>query len=297
MATVPEDMPPLAPDESDVEYGPHERNRFDVYRASSTDPTPVVFFMHGGGFWAGDKLGGLGRMPVSELLEAGLSVVSTNYRFSQHAIYPAPFDDCRRALQFLRHKAANWGLDPTRVAVAGGSAGAGIALWLAFRPDMANPGSDDPVEHQSTRPRCAVTFAGQTSYDPRFMSRLTGGKGHLHPAFAQLFGVEIGVWPELDAEAAQRVEDGAAINFLERDAPPVFCLYSVENRPTTDEDDYSIGIHHPAFGFDLKTRMEALGRECTVFNDPRMLDDPDVIAESRRQIIEFLGRHLRKACS
>jgi len=290
--TTPENVPLPEPDETDIEYGPHERNRFDIYSAASTDPTPVVFFMHGGGFWAGDKREGLARMPVSELLESGLSIVSTNYRFSQHAIYPAPFDDCRRALQFLRHKAVAWGLDPTRIAVAGGSAGAGIALWLAFRPDMADPNSTDPVERQSTRPSCAVTFAGQTSYDPRFMSQLIGGKAHLHPCLAQLFDVPIDIWPELDAQAAQRVEDGAAINFLRPDAPPVFSLYAIENRPTTDEDDYSFGIHHPAFGFDLKRRMEALGCKCTVFNDPRMLTDLDIIAESRRQIIEFLGRHL-----
>lgn len=293
MTTAPTSIPPREPDRADVAYGLHERNCFDVYCAASTDPAPVVFFMHGGGFWAGDKRDGLARLPLKELLESGVSVVSTNYRFSQHAIYPAPFDDCRRALQFLRYKAASWGLDPTRIAVSGGSAGAGMALWLAFRPDMANPTAEDPVERQSTRPRCAVTFAGQTSYDPRFILQLVGGKAHLHPALAQLFGVPVDIWPALDAEAARRVEDGAAINFLTQDAPPVFALYAIENRPTTDEDDYSFGIHHPAFGFDLKRRMEALGCECAVFNDPQIFVDPDITADSRRQIIEFLERHLK----
>lgn len=296
MTTIPDNTIPLEPDETDVEYGTHERNRFDVYCASSTDPTPVVFFMHGGGFWSGDKSAVLSRMPTSELLECGISVVSTNYRFSQHATYPAPFHDCRRALQFLRHKAAVWDFDPTSIAVAGGSAGAGMALWLALRPDMANPNSTDPVERQSTRSRCVVTFAGQTSYDPRFISHLIGGKAHLHPALPQLFGVEPDVWPELDADTARLVEDGAAINFLNQDAPPVLSLYSVENRPVTDEDDYGFGIHHPGFGFDLKARMEALGCECTVFNDPRMSADPvdpEVFAESRRQVLDFLEHHLK----
>ena len=252
MPTMADNTPSPQPDQVDVAYGPHPRNRLDVYRTSVGGPTPVLFFMHGGGFWAGDKSSVASRLPVAELLEGGIAVVSTNYRLSQHAIYPAPFHDCRRALQFVRHKAAAWGLDPGRIAVSGGSAGAGMALWLAFRPDMAQPHSTDPVERQSTRARCAVILEGQTSYDPRFIARVIGGNAHLHPALPQLFGVDLDVWPDLDADAARRVEDGAAINFLGPDAPPVLGLYSRENRPATDADDLGFGIHHPGLGASAK---------------------------------------------
>jgi len=52
--------------------------------------------------------------------------------------------DCARTLQYLRHKADEFGIDPTRVAVSGGSAGAVITMWIAYKGDMANPASDDP---------------------------------------------------------------------------------------------------------------------------------------------------------
>jgi acetyl esterase/lipase len=45
----------LKPDFADVAYGPHERNRIDLYLAKSEQPTPVVFMIHGGGFRNGDK--------------------------------------------------------------------------------------------------------------------------------------------------------------------------------------------------------------------------------------------------
>jgi len=44
--------------------------------------------------------------------------------------------DCARAIQFLRSKAARWNIDPKRIAATGGSAGAGISLWLGFHDDL-----------------------------------------------------------------------------------------------------------------------------------------------------------------
>jgi acetyl esterase/lipase len=57
--------------------------------------------------------------------------------------------DGARAVQYLRSRAKEWNLDPARVAATGGSAGAGISLWLAFHADLADPKSKDPVARQS----------------------------------------------------------------------------------------------------------------------------------------------------
>ncbi|MGB9606526.1 MAG: hypothetical protein ACPL88_11690, partial [Bryobacteraceae bacterium] len=48
-----EPLPP--PDAADVSYGPHERNVLDLWKAHSAKPTPLVIYIHGGGFRAGDK--------------------------------------------------------------------------------------------------------------------------------------------------------------------------------------------------------------------------------------------------
>src|SRR5205807_10207144 len=94
------------------------------------------------------------------------------YRFSNQAIAPAPFQDGARAIQFLRSKAKQWHIDPKRVAATGGSAGAGISLWLGFHDDMSDPKSEDTVLRESTRLSCMAVSDGQTSYDPRFIRKL-----------------------------------------------------------------------------------------------------------------------------
>jgi len=282
----------LTPDRKDIAYGPHERNVMDLYSAPGPGPHPLLLYIHGGGFMNGDKER-INKRLFTESLQRGISVISISYRLSQHAIYPAPFHDSRYALQYIRHHASEFNIDPTRIAAAGSSAGAGISSWLAFRPDMADPKNDDPVLRESTRLTCIVTTEGQTTYDPRFISRVIGGNAHTHRALAQLFGVSRDVWPEMDEAAIQRVEDGAAINFLTKDAPPVFAIYKRENRPPTDEDDPNFGIHHPRFGFDLKTKMDALGLECTIHNDPKIENDPEAQRVAQALAADFLAEKLK----
>ena len=281
----------LRPDLTNIAYGPHERNVMDLYKAPGSGPHPLLLYIHGGGFMNGDKER-INRQLFTLCLQRGISIMSISYRLSQHAIYPASFHDGRLALQYIRHHATQFNIDPTQIAAAGSSAGAGISSWLAFRPDMADPKNNDPILHESTRLRCIVTTEGQTTYDPRFISQVIGGNAHTHRALAQLFGVSQDVWPELDEEAAARVEDGAAINFLTEDDPPVFAIYKRENRPPTNEDDPNFGIHHPRFGFDLKEKMDALGIACIIHNDPQMEDNSEARTTAHTLAADFLAEKL-----
>ena len=113
---------------ANVPYGSHERQVLDFYKAQSDKPTPLLFFIHGGGWTHGDKstMGG-----VKAYLAAGISVVAINYRYTSQAqaagVTPpvkAPLEDAARALQFVRSKAAEWNIDKERIAASGGSAGA-----------------------------------------------------------------------------------------------------------------------------------------------------------------------------
>src|SRR5262249_58540664 len=89
--------------------------------------------------------------------------------------------DGARAIQFLRSKAAEWNLDPKKFAATGGSAGAGISLWVGFHDDLADPVSTDPVSWQSTRLTCMAVLGAQASYDPRWIQRGIGGGGARAP--------------------------------------------------------------------------------------------------------------------
>jgi acetyl esterase/lipase len=159
------------PDHADVAYGQHPRNVFDLWLpGTGTKPSPLVIFIHGGGFFTGDK----SRITAAALHEyraAGWAVASLNYRLTDTATAPAAYLDCARALQYLRHHAAKWQLHPKRVALTGSSAGAGTPMWIAFHDDLANPKSADPISRESTRVSCAVVTNAQSSYDPRFAEK------------------------------------------------------------------------------------------------------------------------------
>ena len=94
----------VRPSHADVAYGEHPQQRIDVYLAEADKPTPLVLYIHGGGFRGGSKSG----VNPRPFLDAGISVASIEYRFVQHDRLPAAHHDCRRALQFLRSKAGEW---------------------------------------------------------------------------------------------------------------------------------------------------------------------------------------------
>ena len=107
----------LEPEHRNVVYGPHERQRYDVYRADSGNPAPAYVSFHGGGYRGGDKTGIFHRL-AARLGLGGIAFISANYRLSKDAEYLAPLKDAARAVQHLRHHAADFGIDPKRISVA-----------------------------------------------------------------------------------------------------------------------------------------------------------------------------------
>jgi acetyl esterase/lipase len=244
---------------ANASYGPHERNVLDFWKADSAKPAPVLVFIHGGGFVAGDKSGVLPG-EIDHCLAAGISFASINYRYTTQAPYPAPMLDGARAIQFLRSKAAEWNIDPKRIAAYGGSAGAGISMWIAFHDDLAKPDSADPIERQSTRTVFAGSLGGQSSYDPLQIREWLGGHAWEHPAFLPFFAVQSR--DEFEKPEVRRLAaDASVINHLTKDDPPVFMIYNEPDGPLSQDGAPGTGIHHPKFGHILKEKMDALGIE------------------------------------
>ena len=170
------------PDIDNQKYGPSASNVLDLWQAKSNHPTPLVIYIHGRGFMAGDKSQVLDHRLIDECRQAGISVASINYRLSAEALAPAAMYDSARAVQFLRSKAKEWNLDPTRICLTGGSAGGGISLWIGFHDDLADPQSKDPIARESTRVTCIAPFNTQTTYDPRVLKTIIKSDEYKHPA-------------------------------------------------------------------------------------------------------------------
>jgi acetyl esterase/lipase len=279
------DRPTLPePDVANARYGEHERNVLDLWKARSQSPTPLMIYIHGGGFRGGDKRT-LSPQVLNQCLMSGISVAAINYRLTNVAPFPAAHHDSARALQFLRHQADEWNLDKTRVGTTGGSAGGGISLWLAFHDDLARPDSDDPIERESTRLTCVAVSGAQSSYDPRFAAAIGLPRFESHQFFYPFYGI---TRDEFDSDKAHKLYDeAAAITHLSADDHvPVHLTYGFGDVPIDENTSIGTIVHHPKFGIVLKERMDKLNLEC-------VLVYPDQPGEAPREnAVAFLRRHL-----
>ncbi|MCX7017127.1 MAG: alpha/beta hydrolase [Candidatus Sumerlaeota bacterium] len=270
----------VPPDFANVQYGAYDDDRLDLWKAKSDTPAPLLVFIHGGGFSAGSK-SQFSPVLFDECMKAGVAFAAVEYRLSGVAQFPAQFHDCARAIQFLRANAAKYNIDPKRIACNGGSAGAGISVWLAFHDDMANPKSDDPVERESTRITCALVTGLQFTYDPREIRKIVPGNAYDVGAIKKLFGLP----PEwnwdtdkVDADLDARLKEGSPVTHLTKDDAPVFCLY-------TEANNVPGNIHHANFGKYLKERMDKAGVECVFRMDS---DYPGGLTEGQRDMARWM---------
>jgi acetyl esterase/lipase len=283
----------MQPTFSDRPYGPHASNRFDAYLVESDEPTPAFVHIHGGGFQWGDKAN-----VRPDLIDAyhsyGISVIAINYRLSQEAPAPAAMHDAARAIQAVRYFARHLNIDLACIAAGGGSAGAGISLWLALHPDLADPESLDRISCQSMRVNAAVVDDAQSSYDPTFIRQLIVGPTWTEGALRQFYRYDPDVPPSDELRAL--FADLSPINFVSADAPPIFMWYWTRDLPLDENLSARNGIHHPEFGRALKAKMDAAGARCDLHYREELDDltnDEYVAArdaEGARFVAEVFGR-------
>jgi acetyl esterase len=252
--------PQINPTMSDVKYGPHARNVLDFYKAKSDRPTPVVLYIHGGGFRGGSKKS-VNKGMLKDLLAAGISVAAIEYRFVADKSLPAAHHDSLRALQFIRSKAAQWNIDKKRFGAFGGSAGAQICMWLAFHNEMAKPKSSDPLKRESSRLTCVMTNGGQTTMDVDLWKKWIPGYEKPHRDRTEVYG-DIS-----EDELREVVKDISAMSLITADDPPIFMSYGMKpDDPIPSDAKRAQGwkVHHVIFGIKLKEKMDQLGLEANL---------------------------------
>ncbi len=150
------------------------RHLLDLYlpEAPAEKPHPLVVYIHGGGWSAGNKdnAGALLEL-IKDRPYVGASI---NYRLTDKAMWPAQIHDCKAAIRWLRAHAQEHAIDPEKVAVFGISAGGHLVSMLGVTGDEKDmEGSLGTNPGQSTRVTCVLDFCGPSDF-------LTfGGKGSI----------------------------------------------------------------------------------------------------------------------
>ncbi len=286
------------PTNYDVAYGPHPKQVLHFWKAESDKPTPLLFFIHGGGWKGGGRMSGLSAM-LPKMLKEGISVASVEYRFTPEAtadgVVPpvkGPLHDAARALQLVRSKAAEWNIDKQRIGARGGSAGACSSLWLAFHPDLADPTSSDPVARESTRLWCAAVTGAQTTLDPKQMKEWTPNSKYGGHAFG--FAADPATKrSEFDVFLAKRdtilpwIAEYSPYALVTADDPPVYLFYSAVPAMGQDQKDPT---HTANFGVKLQEQCKAAGVPCELYY-------PDVPNAKHTTVQDYLLETMKAASS
>jgi acetyl esterase len=140
----------------DMAYGPAATERFDVHLPpgikGSERRLPAIFWIHGGGFLAGDKSHLANYLQI--VAAKGYAVVGINYTLAPAARYPKPTVEANAALAFIKANAAKLNIDSERIILAGDSAGAQIAAQLAIA--ISDPGYAHALEITPAIERAAL---------------------------------------------------------------------------------------------------------------------------------------------
>ena len=147
--------------------GSGRSEKCDVYIPSGEwkNNRPAVLFIHGGGFKIGDKAEYRSASVCADLARAGYVAVSCNYILStkeKPEAWPQNIADCREAVRWMRKNAGDLGINPQRIAVAGGSAGGYLALMVGLTDEKPELGGD-PKATISSKVSAVIDMYGVTS--------------------------------------------------------------------------------------------------------------------------------------
>ena len=116
--------------------------RLDLYRPNTRKaPLPLIVHVHGGAWMTGTKRHGgpIKDFPavLAQFAARGFAIASVEYRLDGEAPFPAAIQDVKTAIRFLRFHAREYGIDPARVGIFGGSAGGQLAALASTSCDVA----------------------------------------------------------------------------------------------------------------------------------------------------------------
>ncbi len=158
--------------QSNVVYGMYSGTALllDVHRPSKPNGYGIIYVSGSG--WTAPmaysaaplKSNSQSLMYAKPLVEAGFTVFSVNHRALPRFHYPAAVEDVQRAVRFVRHNAAAFGIRADRIGAAGGSSGGHLVSMLGTLDGKGNPNDPDEVERESAKVQCVVARAAPTNF-------------------------------------------------------------------------------------------------------------------------------------
>ncbi|MFC5463052.1 alpha/beta hydrolase fold domain-containing protein [Massilia niabensis] len=216
-------------DQTYVRYG-SRCLKLDLYLPAQAPRggTPVVVLVHGGGWNAGYRSE---FVPMAlRLAQRGYAAATISYRLAGEAGYPAAVDDTRAAVRWVRRHAERHGIDPQRIALAGGSAGAQVAGLAALTADLHgfDPHARDGTV--SSAVQAIVNVDGTVDFTTEESRRHDNEPGKPPSPAAVWLGGRY-------AEKRAVWHAASPINYVRRGMPPILFIGSSQARFQSGRDE------------------------------------------------------------
>jgi acetyl esterase/lipase len=269
------DVPATVQVEKGIEYGKGGSNalKLDLYTPKDlAEPAPAVIFIHGGAWKSGYRQ--MYHYYCTKLAEQGYVAATISYRLRHEAPFPAAIEDANCAVRWLRANAKELGVDPNRIAVAGGSAGGHLSMLVGYasdKPELEGTGGHANV---SSRVQAVVDLYGPTDLTTDFA---TSKSDVIH--FLQDKTIE---------EDRELYELASPITHVSKDDPPTLILHGSldDTVPIAQAERLADALRKNGVDCDFD-RVEGW---------PHTMDlERGVNRHCLAKIVEFLGQHLGKA--
>ena len=242
----------------------------------SEKPLPVVIWIHGGAWMAGNQA----SPPVLYLISKGFAVASIQHRFSSDATWPAQAYDCKAAVRFLRANAAKYNFDPDRFAVGGDSSGGHLAVFVGTTGDVKEMEGALGNNTVSSRVQAVVDWFGPTDFT--LMAQQSGPRSVIqHDAPNSPESHLLGGPVQEKRDAARSANP---LTYIDKNDPPFLIMHGDNDQvvPSGQSVILAKALIDAGVEVTMKT-IPGAGHE-----DPQFRN-----AESQRLIEEFLLRELK----
>ena len=253
----------------------------DVYKPNTPNGYGIIYVSGSG--WTTPlaysapelKSNGQSKQYATALAKAGYTVFSVNHRSLPRFRYPAPVEDVQRAVRFIRHNAAKFGINPNRIGASGGSSGGHLVSMLGTLDGRGLATDPDPVERESAKVLCVVARAAPIEF-------LTGTTGSF------LLGMTRPLLNDKTSTEYRTHVEASPISHITPDDPPFLLMHG--------DKDESVNISQSE---QMETKLKAAGVPVKFLrilgaahgpSFPGAVNPPDYLGE----MVRWFDQHLKK---
>jgi acetyl esterase/lipase len=261
----------------------------DVFRPKSGANGAAIVWVVSGGFFSSHE--SIRPDAAKPFLAHGYTVFAVVHGSQPRYQLPEIIQDMNRGVRFIRHHAKEYGIDPNRIGITGGSAGGHLSLMIGTAGDKGDPKAKDPVDRESSRVQAVACFFPPTD----FLNYGSPGKEYIHAVqhrkpFRPSFDFRE---RDEDTNLYERIADDKKLRQITHDISPIYFVTS-DDPPTLilhgDKDDLVPLQQSESFVAKLKevgVESKLVVKTGAAHGWPDILKDID-------QFVDWFDVHLKK---